>query len=123
MLQPIAKTMPTYFPDSFASKNPLDDIVVPPGGLSFTNDAQSMFTNIGTDAALAIICPYLRRMEKEFDHYNAETLIQALEIVMRNNNIRFGNIYRKHIRGTAMGNPQHRYGPRSLKAYMRLNTL
>ena len=105
MLQPIAKTMPTYFPDSFAFKKLLDRIVVPPGGLSFTNDAKSMFTNIETNAALSVICPYLRTMEKEFGHYNATILIQALEIVMKNNIIRFGDIYRKQIKGTAMGKP------------------
>jgi len=64
-----------------------------------------MFTNIETNAALSVICPYLRKMEKEFDHYNATILIQALEIVMRNNINRFGNIYRKQIKGTAMGKP------------------
>ena len=97
--------MPTYFPDSFAFKKLLDGIVVPPGGLSFTNDAKSMFTNIETNAALSVICPYLRTMEKEFGHYNATILIQALEIVMRNNTIHFGDIYRKQIKGTAMGKP------------------
>ena len=105
MLQPIAKTMPTYLKDSFAFKELIDDIVVPPGGRLFTADAVSMFTNIRTNAALSIIGPYLREKEKEFGHYHAETLIAALEIVMKNNIIRLGDKYVRQISGTAMGKP------------------
>jgi len=105
MLQPLAQKMPTYFKDSFAFKDITDELRLPPRARIFTADAVSMYTNIDTNAALAVICPYLRLMEDEFDHYHAETLITALEIVMKNNIIRFGDVYRKQIRGTAMGKP------------------
>ena len=42
-------------------------------------------------------------MEQEFGHYHAETLITSLEIVTNNNIVRFGDLYRKQISGTAMG--------------------
>lgn len=105
MLQPIAQSMPTYFKDSFAFKELIDDIVVPIGARVFTSDAVSMYTNIDTNAALSVICPYLRDNETEFGHYHAETLIRALEIVMNNNIIRLGDRYVRQVSGTAMGKP------------------
>ena len=74
--------MPTYFLDSFAFKKNLDGAIVSSGGRLFTHYAKSMFTNINTDAALSIICSYLREKEKSFCHYHAEALIHVLEIVM-----------------------------------------
>ena len=44
-------------------------------------------------------------MEQEFDHHHDETLITGLEILMNDNIIRFGDLYRKQILGTAMGKP------------------
>ena len=105
MLQPIMQKMPTYFKDSFAFKELVSDLVVPIGGRLFTADAVQMYSYIDTDAALAVICPYLRSMEKEFGHYHAPTLIRALEIVMKNNIMKFGDIYVKQESGTAMGKP------------------
>ena len=105
MLQPVAQSMPTYFKDSFEFKAIIDALKVPPGGKSFTADAVSMYTNINTNGALSVICPFLRDNEDRFGHYHAETLIRALEIVMLNNIIRFGDIYVKQISGTAMGKP------------------
>ena len=105
MLQPIAQSMPTYFKDSFAFKAIIDAVKVPPGGKSFTADAVSMYTNIDTNGALSVICPFLRDNEKRFGHYHADTLIRALEIVMCNNIIRFGDKYARQISGTAMGKP------------------
>ena len=63
-----------------------------------------MYTNIPTDYALEIISKYLRDNEYRFD-YHSETLISALEIVMKNNIIKFGDVYKKQISGTAMGKP------------------
>ena len=115
--------MTSYLPDLFTFKKILDGTTLPPGGQLLTHDAKSMFANNATDAALSIIFPYLCETEKDFGHYHGETLIHASEIVVENNIICFGNTYRKQIRGTAMGNPQHRqHGPQYLKAHMRLNT-
>ena len=61
-------------------------------------------TNIPTDYALEIISKYLRDNEYS-SKYHAETLISALDIVMKNNIIKFGDVYKKQISGTAMGKP------------------
>ena len=97
--------MPTYFKDSFAFLELVEDIVIPPGCSTFTSDAVNMYGNIRTDAALSVICPHLRQNERRYGHYHAPTLIRALEIVMTNNIIRFGDIYVRQISGTAMGKP------------------
>ena len=64
-----------------------------------------MFPNIATPAAKSIIFPYLREKEKHFGHYDAETLITALTVVMDKNIVRFGDLYFKQRSGTAMGKP------------------
>ena len=64
-----------------------------------------MYTNIPTDYALEIISKYLRNNEHRFN-YHAEILISALEIVMKNTLIKFGDVYKKQISGTVMGKPQ-----------------
>ena len=63
-----------------------------------------MYTNIPTDYALKSISEYLRNNEYSFE-YHAETLISALEIVTKNNIIKFGDVYKKQISGTAIGKP------------------
>lgn len=107
MLQPIAQSMPSFFKDSFELKSILDETVVPRGARLCSADAVSMYTNIPTEPALARLAEYLRRddVQRQFPHYNAECLISALEIVMRNNIFRFGDLYKKQISGTAMGKP------------------
>ena len=103
-LQPVAQSMPTFFKDSFAFKKLLETLITQPGIRGFSADAVGMYTNIHTGAALAAISKYLRDNEQRFD-YHAETLIRALEIVMNNNIIRFGDTYVRQISGTAMGKP------------------
>ena len=107
MLQPFAKSMETYFKDSFELKSIIDQFIVPLGGRLFVIDAESMYTNIDTDVALLAIAEYLRDDEtnRQFSHYHDETLISALEIVMKNSIFRFGDIYARQISGTAMGKP------------------
>ncbi|KAL7478373.1 hypothetical protein ACHAW6_004142 [Cyclotella cf. meneghiniana] len=51
-----------------------------------------MYTNIPTEPALALISTYLRAHEnKTFHHYNAETLITAIQIIFRHNFIQFAH--------------------------------
>ena len=95
-LQPVAQSMPTFFKDSFAFKKLLETLITQPGIRGFSADAVGMYTNIHTGAALAAISKYLRDNEQRFD-YHAETLIRALEIVMNNNIIRFGDTYVRQI--------------------------
>lgn len=103
-LSPVAQAQESYFQDSFALKKLLDGIEVPPGALLFTADATAMYTNIKTEPALAEMAEYLREHKKDFS-YPCEALIEALQIVFRNNYFKFGDTYNKQISGTAMGTP------------------
>ena len=106
-LQPMAKSMPTYFQDSFALKELLSITSIPIGARVFTSDAVAMYPNIKTDIALPRIATYLRdpNTRRQFDHYHPEALIRALEIVMYRSIVRFGDTYRRQISGTMMGTP------------------
>ena len=107
MLQPFARDQQSYLRDSFQLIDILSPIRVSKKMRLFTCDAVAMYVNIPTDTAMRVISQYLRDDEtkRRFDHYDAETLIGALEIVMRNNIIQFGDVYVKQISGTAMGVP------------------
>ena len=105
MLQPVAQLMPSYIKDLFSFKSLSEEITLPRGSLLWTADAVSMYTNIDTHDALSTICPFLRENEKRYGHYHAETLISAIEIVMQNSIMKFGDVHRKQISGTAMGKP------------------
>ena len=104
MLLPVASAQKSFFQDSFELKELLDAIIVPSNGLLFTSDATSMYTNIQTEPALQVISAYLRSMEDvKFDHYDADALIDALEIVFRNNYFKLGDTFWQQQSGTGMG--------------------
>ena len=71
----------------------------------FTYDAKLMYTDIPTEYALEVISEYIGDNQAKYGHYHAPTLIESLEIVMHNNIMKFGNEFRKHSAGTAMGKP------------------
>jgi hypothetical protein len=103
-LQPIAQSMPTYFKDSFVLKAMLDVLHIPQNGQFFTADADSMYTNIDTEPALEVFSTKLREWAGvKFHHYNPDCLINALEIVFRNNIFKFGDIFIRQTSGTGMG--------------------
>ena len=87
-LLPIVQRQQSYFENSFKLKEILDELEVPPNTDTFTCDAKSMYTNIPTAPALAVVGQYLRNNIPED---LAEALIDALTIVMENNIIRFGD--------------------------------
>eukprot|EP00804_Cyclotella_cryptica_P009853 CCRYP_014145-RB/>CCRYP_014145-RB protein AED:0.31 eAED:0.31 QI:0/0/0/1/0/0/2/0/257 len=90
MLQPIASSQPSYFKDSFEFKQLITPLSLPIGARLFTCDAKSMYTNIPTEPAIACISAYLRSIHgKPFQHYHPQTLIDAIEIIFRNNVIQF----------------------------------
>eukprot|EP00804_Cyclotella_cryptica_P019829 CCRYP_017024-RA/>CCRYP_017024-RA protein AED:0.09 eAED:0.09 QI:0/-1/0/1/-1/1/1/0/144 len=63
-----------------------------------------MYTNIHTGPALQHISHLLRAKEGHaFQHYDAQTLIEALEIVFQNKILQFGGTYLRQISGTGMG--------------------
>ena len=71
MLQPMAKSMPTYFKDTFELKERLDAFQVKPGMRLFTAGAKAMYTCINPTAALPVNKPiYVRRQH----NYNSTTL-------------------------------------------------
>jgi hypothetical protein len=63
-----------------------------------------MYTNIDTNHALSVISDFLRHSPICRDS-DADPIIRALEIIMRNNLFKFGDTYWLQITGTAMGTP------------------
>ena len=63
-LTPVAKAQASFFQDTFALKELLDGIEVPPGALLFTAVAAAMYTNIKTEPALEEMTAYLRANKK-----------------------------------------------------------
>ena len=80
-LLPHAKNQPSYFKDSFALKDLLLALRLPPNARIFTADAESMYTNIPTEAALAAISAFL--IDKLGDNISTQALISALQLVFR----------------------------------------
>ena len=99
-LQPIAKKQQSYFQDTFALLKLLKDLPpLPPNASFFTCNAKSMYTNIDTDVALALIANYLRQHEKEFKTYHTKSLIAAMNLVFRNNILSFGDAFLRQLVG------------------------
>ena len=78
-------------------------IQLPPNARFFTADAESMYTNIPTEAALEAISAFI--ITKRGDNIFSEALISALRLVFRFNFLKFGDTYWQQISGTAMGTP------------------
>ena len=77
MLKPIMEQMPTFFKDSFAFLELIEDIVIviPPGCSTFTSDAVNMYDgNIKIDAALSVICSHLRQTIMHQHHKFSDVL-------------------------------------------------
>jgi hypothetical protein len=81
---------------------PLD---LPPTAKLFTADAVSMYTNIDTNHALRSIGQYLHTHERHFNNLHIPSLMEALELVMKNNVFTFGDTHWLQLTGTAMGTP------------------
>jgi len=104
-LQPIFKSRNTYFKNSFALKLELEDLKLDGNVSLFKYDAVAMYTNIDTDACLVELSCLLHdsRTRKTFPHYEPTMLMEAIEIVMRNNIMKFGDIFALQLQGVAMG--------------------
>jgi hypothetical protein len=89
VLQPVVTSQPTYFKDSFALKYGLNALVIPPNASLFTYDAVSMYTNIKIDNCLKQISTFLLTI---WDKVECSAIIYAMEIVMKNNRMKFGNL-------------------------------
>ena len=105
MLQPIVKAMPSYFKDSFTLTKLLRKIKLSGNCSIFSFDAISMYTKINTADCLKRLSEFLLlpSTQDKFQHYPAKALVKALNLVMQNNRMRFGDLYIQQISGIAMG--------------------
>ena len=99
-LQPIVASQPFYFKDSFSLKQEIDKLVLPPNASIITFDAVAMYTNIDIDDSIERITNFLAEF---WDKHDCKAVKEAMEIVMRNNRMRFGDLIFRQIRGVAMG--------------------
>ena len=105
MLQPIVKSMPAYFKDSFELTKILKTLNVQKGWSIFSFDAISVYTNIDTQDCISRLSNFLLDPETifKYPHYPAKALVEALILVMQNNRMRFGDIIAQQLAGIAMG--------------------
>ena len=104
-LQQIVPLQPSYLKNSMSLKTELCSLHFTGTISLLTADAVSMYTNIDTNKALRKINGYLRRNLHLFPHIPIAALIDALEIIMRNNVFTFGDTHWQQLSGTAMGTP------------------
>jgi hypothetical protein len=99
-LQPIITSQPFYFKDSFTLKQELDKLLLPPNASIISFDAISMYTNIDINDSIESISTFLA---KTWDNYDCKAVKEAMEIVMKNNRMRFSDLIYHQICGVAMG--------------------
>ena len=99
-LQPVVADQPFYFKDSFSLKQELDKIVLPLNASIMTFDAVSMYTNIDINDSIERITTFLADI---WDKNECKAVKSVMEIVMKNNRMRFGDLIYHQIRGVAMG--------------------
>eukprot|EP00984_Skeletonema_dohrnii_P027261 scaffold16757_cov168-Skeletonema_dohrnii-CCMP3373.AAC.3 len=77
---------------------------IPNNASIFSCDDVSMYSNINSEACLKVMTEYLQRdsTRKRFT-YNPDALIEAIEIILRSNVMKFGDIFVQQISGVAMG--------------------
>ena len=104
-LQPIVRSQPTYFKNSLELKTLLDPMHLPPNACLFTYDAISMYTNIDTTQCLHRLTSYLEdpTTSDSYPHISPTPLVEALHLVMKNNRMKFGDIFAHQHKGIAMG--------------------
>ena len=105
MLQPIVKAMPSYFKDSFTLTKILRKLKLSGKCSIFSFDAISMYTKINTEDCLARLSAFLLNpsTQERFPHYPAKALVEALALVMKNNRMKFGDLFVQQLIGIAMG--------------------
>ena len=104
-LQPIVKTQHTYFKNSFELKQLFEDMdLLPANALLFTYDAVSMYTNINTQQCIERLKTFLtdNNTLEQFPHIKPAALIDAIDIVMNNNPMHFGELTVHQHKGIAM---------------------
>jgi hypothetical protein len=103
-LQPIVQDQALYFKNSAALKTELESLILPANASLFTYDAVAMYPSINTADCMARLTEYLSKEEVSSRYgFSATALLEALELVMFNNRMRFGDIIVKQLSGIAMG--------------------
>ena len=103
-LQQVAQLQPSYISNSKHLKGLLLSTPLPPNAILFTADANSMYTNIRTQAAMIIITKYLKEYQDDKE-LPPSTTVEALQFLMDFNIFRFGDSYFQQVEGAAMGAP------------------
>ena len=121
MLQPIVKAQEAYFKDTFELKGDLDKRGVGWMYSLLTCDAVSMYTNIDTEDCISRLSTFLLDTETQakFPHYNPKALIAAIKIVIRNNIMKFGDIFCQTTDWNCDGNEPSAYYCESLCCHPR----
>jgi hypothetical protein len=103
-LQPIVQDQALYFKNSAELKTDLEDLALPANASLFTYDAVAMYPSINTTDCLARLSGYLSKEEVSGKYgFSSAALLEAIELVMFNNRMRFGDIIVKQLSGIAMG--------------------
>lgn len=105
-LQPVVQRQQTYFKNSIDLKALLDTMeILPHNACLFTYDAISMYTNIDTTQCIDRLTTFLNDPATitKYPHLKPKALIEALHLVMKNNRMKFGNLFIHQHKGIAMG--------------------
>lgn len=106
-LQKLKHLIPTYIKDSKELLSRLKQLgILPPNAKLFTADANSMYTNIDTEHAIEVITKWLKNLQdnnKLPPNFPLGAVLEAMELVMRNNVFEWGDLYLLQLCGTAMG--------------------
>jgi hypothetical protein len=90
MLQPIVKDQALYFKNSVELKTDLEAISLPANASLFTYDAVAMYPSINTEDCMARLTEYLSKPEIYGKYgFSSTALLEAIELVMFNNRMRF----------------------------------
>jgi len=105
-LQQLKPSVPTYIRDSQQLLDELRELELPPNAVLCTADANSMYNNIDTDHAIAVISWWLDELEQQGNlpaNFPIEAVKYAMDTIMRNNIFEFGDLLFLQLLGTAMG--------------------
>jgi hypothetical protein len=103
-LQPIVQDQALYFKNLAELKTDLEDLTLPANASLFTYNAVAMYPSINTTDCLARLSGYLSKKEVSGKYgFSSAPLLEAIELVMFNNRMRFGDIIVKQLSTIAMG--------------------
>ncbi len=105
-LQPVVQRQPTYFKNSVELKALLESMErLPNNACLFTYDVISMYTNIDTAHCMDRLTTFLINPTTitKYPDLKPQALIEALQLVMYNNRMKFGDLFVHQHKGIAMG--------------------